>query len=975
MKKILTVLLCAVLLLSVSVPAMGVSFTDTEGETCETAVEVLSALGIVEGKSEGIYDPTASLTRAEMATIILRAMNVTPSTSGGKEFTDVPATHWAHATIASAYQLGIVNGVSETEFMPDAVVSYEQAVKMVVAALGYTVQAEAMGGYPSGYLAKAAQLDILRGVSVGGEMSRGDMAILIYNALDAELFLQSSFGDDAYQFVTSEEKTLLSYYLKVTHYRDKVTATPMARFAGETQKLLDDEVIIGGIVMKKGETNAQDMLGIQSDIYVKTEGDLDIPTVLAIVPRASVEVVNLVSADIESISTAAVLIYTGENGKEVKADISDATLIWNGREEEKTEALIKPETGTVRLISDAGADYDVMIVEAYTNHVVEHVNKDKGTVAFKTLNDPAITIDFDDDKLKTQLLDANGTPIDLTNLAEWDVLSIAESDARHTSKSRRIYRTNKVITGTVTEISQNEVTIDGQTYASDLVYGEIELGQNAAYYLDFTGSIAAVNTKYTGTGRTYGWLQNAAPTKGLDTALQLKIFTEDGEWKVFKLADKISFNGTDGLDSLSLVGSQTSENLWAAGNAPSIWADGKIVPQLVAYKTNAEGLITEIETAANRSNPQTKDADKIGGDFSMDWYYGELDSDWYANEHEFNGVTGNGNVVKNTKVRYVNHGGIFFGRVRTDENTKFFVIPLDVSKDEAYSIRSTRNFSTEGTAYVAFYDVDDTYYCGAMVMHKYFDYDPTQGSGEDYGNLKLPAEEDPVALITGKATVLSEDGEVLNALKMYTSQGAEVTAHYDDDFLLNYQSVNADITKDKAWFGAFSDSTVTVTAETLGDKTTRPDQYMLMRPEDLEPGDIIWYDMDETGKLKAASVSHRVSYPVEVEFLARTATGGIVLTYKLDTFRNQRGRLRLYGTVQKALSTGPVVSTCLANNLGLPKTDGEVNRTLFKSGKYVIWNKDTKTAQAATVNDVQKDDKIFTFYEDYTTQRLVVIYR
>lgn len=974
MKKLLALVLSLICLLTVT-PTFAATFTDTVGENCENAVEVLSALGILEGKGEGVFAPADTLTRAEMAAIILRAMNVTPSTSGGKEFSDVPTTHWAYATIGSAYQMGIVNGTSDTTFAPDGIVTYEQAVKMVVSALGYTVQAEAIGGYPSGYLAKAAQLDILKGTLTGGNMTRGNMAILMFNALEAELSRRESYGDDTYTFTSDAAVTMLSYYLKVTHYRDKVTATPMARFDGETQRLLDDEVIAGGIVMKKGETNAQDMLGIQSDIYVKTKENSELPTILAIVPRASVRVVDLVSADIESISTVTELVYTDETGKEAKANISNAALIWNGREEEKSEARIKPETGTVRLISDTGADFDLMIVEAYTNHVVEHVNKDKGTVVFKTVNDPAITIDFDDNKLKTQLLDASGTPIDVTNLAEWDILSIAESDARHTSKSRRIYRANTVITGTITEISQNEITIDEETYPSDLVYGAVELGQNAAYYLDFTGSIAAVNTKFIGTGRTYGWLQNAAPTKGLDTTLQLKIFTEDGEWKVFKLADKISFNGTDGLDSLSLIGSQTSENLWAAGNAPSIWADGKIVPQLVAYKTNAEGFITEIETAANRSNPQTKDADKIGGDFSMDWYYGKLDGDGYANEHEFNGVTGDGNVKKN-KVRYMNAGGLFFGRVRTDDNTKFFVIPLDASKDEAYMIRNAGNFYTEGTGYVAFYDVDDTYYCGAMVMHKYFDYDPTQGSGEDYDNIKLPVEESPVALITGKATVLGEDGEVLNALKMYTSQGAEVTAHYDEDFLLNYKSVNADITKDKAWFGAFStNSAVTVTAETLGDATTRPDKYMLMRPEDLEPGDVIWYDMDEMGKLTAASVSHRVSYPVEVEFLAATTTGSFVATKKLDTYRNAHGRLRLYGTVQKALPTGPIVSTCLTNTLGLPVEDGEVNRTLFRSGKYVIWNKNTKTAQAATADDVQKDDKIFTFYEDYIGQRLVVIYR
>ena len=68
------------------------------GENCETAVEVLAALGIVEGKAEGAYEPDSSLTRAEMATIILRTMNMAEAAEGKAIFSDVPSSHWAYIT-------------------------------------------------------------------------------------------------------------------------------------------------------------------------------------------------------------------------------------------------------------------------------------------------------------------------------------------------------------------------------------------------------------------------------------------------------------------------------------------------------------------------------------------------------------------------------------------------------------------------------------------------------------------------------------------------------------------------------------------------------------------------------------------------------------------------------------------------------------------------------------------------------------
>ena len=168
MIKKISFLMAVLMLMSVLVTsAAPVSFDDTKGKSYETAVELLASLGIVKGKTDTSYAPEENITRAEMATIILRTMNMEEGAKGNDTFEDVTPAHWAYDNISAAYQLGIINGVSATSFAPDSNVSYEQAVKMIISALGYSLQAESQGGYPVGYLAKAAHLDIIKGVAAG----------------------------------------------------------------------------------------------------------------------------------------------------------------------------------------------------------------------------------------------------------------------------------------------------------------------------------------------------------------------------------------------------------------------------------------------------------------------------------------------------------------------------------------------------------------------------------------------------------------------------------------------------------------------------------------------------------------------------------------------------------------------------------------------------------------------------------------
>ena len=75
--------------------------------------------GIIKGFPDGTFRPGSSITRAEAATVIGRALNWTPDTTV-QRFTDVPKSLYSAGYINKAYDLGYIKGTSGTKFSPDA---------------------------------------------------------------------------------------------------------------------------------------------------------------------------------------------------------------------------------------------------------------------------------------------------------------------------------------------------------------------------------------------------------------------------------------------------------------------------------------------------------------------------------------------------------------------------------------------------------------------------------------------------------------------------------------------------------------------------------------------------------------------------------------------------------------------------------------------------------------------------------------
>ena len=91
-----------------------------------TAISYMSNLKLVKGYPDGTFRPTANITRAEFAAMVVRFENI--STAGSKDFTDLQKDHWAYEVIQKAAQAGWISGYPDGSFKPDQPISRAEVV-------------------------------------------------------------------------------------------------------------------------------------------------------------------------------------------------------------------------------------------------------------------------------------------------------------------------------------------------------------------------------------------------------------------------------------------------------------------------------------------------------------------------------------------------------------------------------------------------------------------------------------------------------------------------------------------------------------------------------------------------------------------------------------------------------------------------------------------------------------------------------
>ena len=485
LKKLISTV-AAVAMLASTASVFALDFPDVdESASYANSVEALTALGVVNGDDNGLFNPENTVTRAEFAKMVVEALGEgdAAASSTYTKFADTKG-HWAAGYVEAGVSAGFINGYDEDNFGPDDTVQYAQAVKMLVGALGYDVYASKQGGWPSGYLSYGSSLDIINGVSVASnetELTRAQCAVLIFNAMKAPRCIVdgydiSSNGDyvpkyDVKDGDGKEWQTLLTkrnaYVVKGRVTDTSKTGTSLdegevtfkvenaENFDGSYYKIYTDsndvEKGFTTVTALVGDTDAENMLFTYAEAVLSKDKYTGDWTIVSIVPYGKSETVEFAADDVDvddatSIANKKVAVFKSATSKNTVKYQLDATpnFYVNGVKLPAGATLAGVvstyidgnKTGVVTLVDESKAGstsvdgkYDHVMITSYKSALVDAVSVKNDSVKITLKDYPAgfasrLTIDLEDEDREVTFV-KDGKVISYEDLKEDEVLSIA----------------------------------------------------------------------------------------------------------------------------------------------------------------------------------------------------------------------------------------------------------------------------------------------------------------------------------------------------------------------------------------------------------------------------------------------------------------------------------------------------------------------------------------------------------------------
>ena len=558
--------------------------------------------------------------------------------------TDINA-NWAKGHINYCYTTGIIAGRGNGTFDPSATVTALEAAKMLLVAIGYDPDIEGFVGtdWALNVSVRADQLGIFNNFTkdITAPLNRDDAALLIYNAMDVEMV--QSYTTNNYPIVYSDHRTLLSDRYGVIRVQGVVVANEWATVNtndGDSALLEGKTTIYNaeGIfstttntTVSSAEENIRtqtfnvstpvDMLGKTVDLYIRKA------TILA----DSVVYGDPVISDINTVATTGEHVVYGDpakNSDEVSYEdfLSDNGLSDNNRN--NTEYFWNYNSGsyipnttedygvktanvkgaTLTVIDNDGdgeVDYVLSVEKALTDITAYNTNRE--TVTLRQVG----TIDFED-------------VVGYENMARDDVVLCVQYGGR------TYIEVPEVVTGEMTyfnvrgsekymvvndtryhadgldELANSDVSkfyvegCDGQTRPDGTAgTGLVGVQFDATYnfYLDDYDNVIAFE-EVEGVSNYALVLDSAFSTNMLNTDAQVKVLLPTGETATYTLnwsASADNFDDLDGLDDDD--GAETLKLFLGtddgrAGDAGDYPAAGAAAGNLIAYTLNDNNQMT-----------------------------------------------------------------------------------------------------------------------------------------------------------------------------------------------------------------------------------------------------------------------------------------------------------------------------------------------------------------------------------------------
>lgn len=747
MKKYICLIISVFIFLNSAVCFAGI---DNKDAVSYLDFDMLKNIGVFDGTD--ITPDKDAVTRGEFALCVFNMFKLAPQ-AADKPFIDVDELHFAFDAVNTLSYLGYVSGVSEEFFAPESYISVNEAVKILVSALGYAEYANRSGGYPAGYAAAAARLGIARNIS-DGTFSAAVLTSLLTDTLDACPLSEAKIKDGVIIYEDDDKKSL--GYLNFDLYKSEGFVTgvePKEEFAREY-----DAAVIDGNTYFIKNTNAFDYVGRYVEFwYCKGEKDA-VGTVAGICDSPDAKVVNIDSEDVLSFDDNT--YRYDEDGRETKASVSpSADIFYNGKKVLYSEKFMQPENGSVTLVRyKGGSAYNSVVVWEYKNAYVNSTDADENVVLFKDSTDYKIvengavsdksmlSLGIKDTDFYLRLFDKNGSEKSINALREGNIASVFFDPY---GKGAVVYFSGISVTGKVEskDSTKKEIYINGKAYkykTENLSENDTNAGAAHKFLLDYKGFIVYADQSSSGSenfafvtdinyvegakGKSFMTLTDLGTKTSFEVELKEKIKVDAAKYEIKEEAD------LEKVLSLTRQGFRTSTT------------NSFTAPGLVRYKLDGEGKLSEIHTAASPEYPDT---------VRINTYDDKLNK-----------------LLVNTTLGTVGDRALF------GDSTIFVDIPYAASENDSYlnGCENLINFMTKSMmasnaqigAYFDIYYINDSDIAFCFVKHGKLlnekssgDINMPRGMFTDFG------------MFSKKGTASDADGNIYDTVTLVTSSGAE----------------------------------------------------------------------------------------------------------------------------------------------------------------------------------------------------------
>lgn len=715
-KKLISFAVLTAIILSIFSFSPAYAAKTVNREEYAKAGAVLTALGVEQGFDSETLMLTAKISRMEF---MKKIMNILLPGNVGTEnkyyFADVSANDTGYCALAAAVDMGIVSYYEGCSFRPNDALTFEEAAKLLVCVMQYSVLADARGGYPAGYIDAAKELHLSAGVAnTGDSFSYGDAVMMLFNmlTLPAPAFRYETGRQGDTKYIADSGSTMMSLYCGVEEFRGTVSAIYCTGLNDSTGTGTRGKLEITdktGFKMQLDTKDYTDLLGYRVDAFYK-ENTANGTYSIVYMEKDNNTVLSIDGPDVlsyDAAENAICYIKATHNAdgsvrseKEVKQQIPlSADVIYNGQFAENVanalQMLNESETYTadsvVFIDNNSDGQYDVVSVSAYRTIIADNVidSEEEIQIIDYYASEP-LTLDTSENamwlKIKNENLEETTT---LPARTKGTVFSVFES--MNSSKpvvevicseteliGSAVRIREDLITITPTEFNPASTTIvwnpeqygytDVECPLTDSTYKNLKDIPLGSYYyvfrFDHNGNVAgameytymkAYKNTSTYVNVPFGIVSGVSVDEFANT-LKIKMFTSTAtefgcRMDIYNTAAHFSFNSNRVKD--------VSDYDWRE----------LLRSKLITYRVNSNNEITQIHTASTT---------RKNGELAYSTVVPEGTSD-------FRYKSNNGIFASNTTGKQI---------VTSSTDTKFFVVPdetVPASERDGYFRQAVRN--------------------------------------------------------------------------------------------------------------------------------------------------------------------------------------------------------------------------------------------------------------------------------------------